>query len=106
MVLALPQRVAWCRRNAGRHYVGTLSVGGDGLHLVGREPSSGIEVALSIPYEEIDRVRVSEVEAEELVGEESVVLEFVDSEAILLREIGVGQLRPQVLAARLKEELR
>ena len=102
----LADRVAWRRRSVARHYVGTLSSGAGGLRFVGREPSSGMEVSLSIPYGEIGEVRISGSDGERLVGEDSVVLEFVDSEPILLREIGLGQLRPKALAARLKEALR
>jgi hypothetical protein len=102
----LAERIEWCRRGRGRHYVGTLSGGNGGLHLAGREPASGIEVSLSIPYEEIDEVRLSGAAAEELVGEQSVVLQFAGSEPILLREFGVGRLRPKALVARLKEALR
>jgi hypothetical protein len=101
----LAERIAWRRRSVRRHYVGTLSGDTDALHLAGREPGSGIEVSLSIPLREIDRVRVSGAELERVVGEPAVVLEFSDSEPILLREIGVGHLRPKALAARLEEAL-
>ncbi len=97
----LAQRVAWRRRNVPHHYVGTLSLSDGGIRLVGREPATGIELALSIPFDEIEDVRASGSADEAVVGERAVVIDLAGSESILLREIGVGQPRPGELATRL-----
>jgi hypothetical protein len=91
-------RVAWCRRGTRLHYVGTLSGGAWGVRLAGRDPISGLEVALSIPLHEIDSVHVSRNPDEMLAGERCVVLELADSDPILLREIGTGSLHVRELA--------
>ena len=96
------EKVAWRRRNVRDHYVGRLAAGAGALRLVGREPGVGVEVALTIPFEEIDDVRVSEGLDETLVGESCVVVEPVHSAPILVREVGTGRLHTTELAARLK----
>ncbi len=97
----LAEKIAWRRRCVNRHYVGALWAGEEGIRLTGRDPSSGVEVALSIPLEEIERVRVSGPGDELLAGERCVVLELAVSEAIFLREVGVGPLHVHVLARKL-----
>ncbi len=98
----LAEKVAWRRRNVRDHYVGRLAAGGGAVRLVGREPGAGIEVALTIPFQEIDDVRLSESLDETLAGEACVVVEPVHSAPILVREVGTGQLHTAELAARLK----
>ena len=70
----LIDKIAWRRRGSSIDYFGSLRVGDDGIQLTGREPSSGIEVALSIPPGELAdvHVSVSERAARDLV----VVLEL------------------------------
>ena len=94
----LAEKIAWRRNGVRRHYVGTLSAGDEGIRLTGRDPVSGVEVALSIPLSEIEDVRVAGPGDELLAGERCVVLELAESEAIFLREVGVGPLHILVLA--------
>ena len=99
----IAERVAWKRRSVRHHYVGRLW-GGEGLiRFVGREPGTGIEVSLSIPLEEIERIRLSTSADETVVAGPGVVLELADSEAIFLREVFPGGGSPQALAARLDQ---
>lgn len=95
------EKVAWRRRNGRDHYVGRLDAGGGAVRLVGRKPATGIELALTIPFEEIERVRASESLDETLVGEPCVVIEPAHSSAIFVREVGTGKPPPVELAARL-----
>ena len=97
----LAERIAWRRKGVRHHYVGTLAARGDGIVLAGREPATGIEVVLTIPFAEVEDVHLSSGEQESLVGEASVVVELADSPPILLREIGAGRLLPRALAAKL-----
>lgn len=97
----LAEKIAWRRRGVRRHYVGTLRASEGGIRLTGRDPASGVEVALSIPLAELERVHVSGPGDELLAGERCVVLELAESEAIFLREVGVGPLHVHVLARRL-----
>jgi len=98
----LAKRIAWRRRNVPHHYIGALLSFGAGIRLVGREPATGIELALSIPFEEIEDVRASAAPDDELVGGQSVVLDLAEADAVLLREIGGGPLGTAELAARLE----
>jgi hypothetical protein len=95
------ERIAWRRHGVRRHFVGTLHTDDDGIRLTGRDPASGLDVALSIPLAEIDHVRVSETGDELLAGEPCVVLELAGSDAIFVREVGVGPLHVHLLARRL-----
>jgi hypothetical protein len=97
----LAERIAWRRKGVDHHYVGVLAGRPDGLVLTGREPATGIEVVLTIPFPEIEDVHLASGDEERLVGEPAVVLELAESAPILLREIGLGQLRPKALALRL-----
>ena len=101
MSTALPGRIAWRRRNVPHHYVGTLTSSEKGIRLAGRDPATGIEVALSIPFEEVERVRTSADPQDRLIGEGAVVVDLAGSQSVLLREIG-GALRPAELAERLE----
>ncbi len=95
---AVADKIVWRRQGVRRNYVGTLSTGDEGIRLAGRDPVSGVEVALSIPSSEIEDVHVAAPGDELLAGERCVVVELADSEAIFLREIGVGPLHVHVLA--------
>jgi hypothetical protein len=95
------ERIAWCRHGVRRHFVGTLRADREGIRLTGRDPASGVDVALSIPLIEVERVRVSETDDECLAGERCVVLELAGSDSIFLREVGVGPLHVHLLARRL-----
>ena len=101
MSAVFAQRVAWRRRHVRHHYVGTLTESADAIRLEGREPCTRIDVELSIPFEEIERVRVAESADESVVGERAVVLELVGSDDILLREIGLEPHDPAELGGRL-----
>src|SRR4051812_48797087 len=94
---------AWRRQNATHHYVGSVWGSPDGLRLAGREPSTGIHVTLAVPAEEIEGIRLSSDSDERLAGERCVILELVDTIPILVREIGVGPLEPDELAACITE---
>jgi hypothetical protein len=91
-------RVAWRRVGVRRHYVGSLAAGDWGIRLAGRDPVNGIQVTLSIPLDELDDVHISDCNDEMLVGERAVVLGLVDSEPILVREVGIGSLHLHALA--------
>ncbi len=97
----LAEKIAWCRNGVRTYFVGALRAGDEGIHLTGRDPSSGIDLALSIPLAEVERVRVSSSGDELLAGEPCVVLELTESEPIFLRQVGVGPLQVHVLARRL-----
>jgi hypothetical protein len=97
METTLAERIAWRRQGVRRHYLGTVEGGEDGIRLAGSDPVTGVEVMLSIPLSEIEDVHVA-APGEELAGERCVVLELVDSEPILLREVGTGPLHVHVLA--------
>jgi hypothetical protein len=96
----LVKKVAWHRNGVPRNFVGSLRAGDEGIRLSGRDPASGVAVALSIPPDEVGRVRVS-ASGEEVAGEPCVVLELAESEAIFLREVGVGPNQVTLLARRL-----
>jgi hypothetical protein len=85
-------RVAWRRRSASHDYVGTLATTDLGLRLDGREPSTGIELSLSIPYSEIDDVRAANGSdsAGDQAGPSVVVLHLAGSEPVLLRGVENG----------------
>jgi hypothetical protein len=78
--------------------MGALSAGEEAIRLTGRDALSGVDVALSIPFGEIDDVRVGGDGDESIAGERCVVIELAGSEAIFLREVGAGPLQVQVLA--------
>ncbi len=94
----LGEKIAWRRRGVRSAYVGTLSAGDEGIRLTGRDPVSGVDVTLSIPLAEVDGVRLAAPGEELLAGERCVVLELAQSEAIFLRQVGVGPLQAHVLA--------
>jgi hypothetical protein len=91
-------RVAWHRRGRGPTYVGAVSHGPDRVRLTGRDPQSGIEIALSIPVVGIEHVGVEEPPDGSLHGERCVVLDLADAEAIYLRPLGDAPLHVNLLA--------
>jgi hypothetical protein len=95
------RRVAWRRRHAPQHYVGYVTVTDDDVRLAGTEHHTGIDVALSIPYRAIQEVRVGD-DADEVVGERSVVLELRDDAPILVRPLCTGSLDLDGFARKLR----
>jgi len=95
-------RVAWRRRSTPTHYVGTLLDVESGIRLVGREPTAGIELALSVPYDLIGGVRVSPESTDEIVGEPAVVIDVSGADALLVRELGPTPRPAGELARRLQ----
>ena len=69
-----------------RRYVGSVSRGPEAVRLTGRDPVSGIDVALSIPIGGIEHVGVAEPVTVD--GDQYVVLDLARSEAIELRPLG------------------
>jgi hypothetical protein len=96
------RRVAWKRSHAHRHYVGYITVGDTSVRLAGLEVGTGIDAALTIPYEAIRAIRVGSDPIEEVVGERSVVLDLTDDDPILVRPVATGRLDLQAFARRLE----
>jgi hypothetical protein len=96
----LIEKIAWSRRGVHNDFVGSLRAGDDGIRLTGRDPRSGLDVALSIPPEEVERVRVASAD-HELAGDLYVVVELAGAEPILLRRVGAGPVQAEVLARKL-----
>jgi hypothetical protein len=96
------RRVAWRRRHAPQHYVGYVTVTDDGVRLAGTEHHTGIDAALTIPYAAICRVRIGNCDGEQVVGEQSVVLELEEDEPILVRPLSMGALDLDGFARRLR----
>ena len=82
------RRVAWRRRYAHSLYTGYVTVSDDSVRLAGSEHATGIDVALTIPYSAIRKIRVGNDPYEEIVGERSVVLELADNDPIYVRPVG------------------
>ena len=80
--------VTWRRRN-GPDYVGAVEFVDGYVRLVGRDPGSGIDVSLSIPVEQIERVRRR--------GADGLVLELTESQAIYVRGLGDDPAVPSSL---------
>jgi len=80
--------VLWRRLTVSSPYVGNVAVSDAMLRLFGREPVTGIEVSLAIPFEKVTRVRTSRSSSEELGGEPSVVLELDEADPVCLRGAG------------------
>jgi hypothetical protein len=95
----LARNIAWRRNGVERDYVGTLVAAGGGILLAGRDPSNGLEVALSIPLTEVQDVHVAD--ARDAHGSQRIVLELVESEPISLHELGGREGHLLVLARRL-----
>jgi len=92
----LIEKVAWHRRGVRNDFVGSLCAGYDGIRLIGRDPQSGLDVALSIPPREVEEVHVEPVN-----GDLHVVVELADAEPIILRRAGAGPFQAQLLARKL-----
>jgi len=92
---ALVERIAWGRQGTGRSCIGTLRAGEGGIELAGRDPVSGVDVSLSIPFTEVEEVRTGSP------GDRCIVLELAASEPILLSRVGAGPSRINLLAGRL-----
>jgi hypothetical protein len=86
-------KIAWRRGEDGPTYVGAVSRGEDSIRLTGRDPILGIDVALSIPLEEVEHVGVAETGAGLFV-----VLDLSGSEPIHLETIGGRSLDVHLLA--------
>lgn len=97
------RRVTWRRQHASQHYVGYVTVTDASVRLAGREHATGIDVSLSIPHDAIRKVRVGRDGGEEVVGEQSVVLELLDDEPIYVRPVGSGPLNLDGFARRLRQ---
>jgi hypothetical protein len=90
--------IAWRRGARGATYVGTLSRGADTIRLKGRDSVLGIEVALSIPVDEIASVVVTDSPGGSGDGGTLVVVDLPASEPIYLRPIGIAPLHVHSLA--------
>jgi hypothetical protein len=95
------RKVAWRRRHAHQHYTGYLTLTDETIRLSGRESATGIDVALSIPHQAINSVRIGTTADDQLAGEPAIVLEVADGEPILLQPIDSGRLEISSLARRL-----
>lgn len=96
----LIEKIAWRRRGVRNDFVGSLRAGYDGIRLTGRNPESGLDVALSIPPSEVKDVHVAPADGE-LAGDLFVVVELTDAEPIILRRAGAGPFQAQLLARKL-----
>ncbi len=101
----LIEKIAWSRRGVHNDFVGSLRAGDDGIRLTGRDPRSGVDVALLIPPREVEQVHVAPADRE-LAGDLYVVIELVSAEPILLRRVGAGPVQAEVLARKLGALLR
>jgi hypothetical protein len=90
-------KIAWRRGERGPTYIGAVSRTTDTIRLRGRDPILGIDVALSIPIEEIDEVVVEGV-AGSVDGSAFVVLDLPGSEPIHLWPVGGSSLDVHLLA--------
>jgi hypothetical protein len=97
------RRVTWRRQHASQHYVGYVTVTDQSVRLAGREHATGIDVSLSIPYDAIRQVRLAEDSREQVVGEQSVVLELRDDEPIYVRPVCTGPLDLDGFARKLRQ---
>ena len=95
------EQIAWRRRGGRNDFVGSLRAGDDGIRLTGRDSESGLDVALSIPQNEVERVHVGGGNADSFV-----VVELARAEPILVRRVGPGSVQPQLLARRLRALLK
>jgi hypothetical protein len=93
---AVLENIAWRRRGIRRDFVGSLRAGDDGIRLTGRDPQSGLDVALSIPRNEVEHVDVVGAN-----GDPFVVVELARAEPIFVRRIGPGSVQAQPLARKL-----
>jgi len=90
-------KVAWRRGDGGATYLGWVARGPEAIRLSGRDAVLGIDVTLSVPIDEIERIGVSE-SADESVGAECVIVDLACSEPIYLRPLGSTKLHVYLLA--------
>ncbi len=95
------RRVAWKRQHAHQHYVGYVTVSEHTIRLAGHEHATGIDVAMTIPYDAIRKVRVGRDDSEEVVGERSVVLELRDNDPIYVRPVQTDTIDLEAFARKL-----
>jgi hypothetical protein len=100
----LAEHVAWRRKNIRHQYVGRLEAMSDRIRLIGRAPELGIDVALSIPFEQVTSVRDARVAGEAVLGARGIVLELARAEPIFLREL-VDGIAPSRLLRSLEQAL-
>jgi hypothetical protein len=91
------EKITWSRRGAHTDFVGSLQAGDDGIRLTGRDPRSGLDVALSIPPSEVEQVYVVGAN-----GDPFVVVELARAEPIHVRRVGPGSGQAQLLARKLR----
>jgi hypothetical protein len=91
-------RIAWHRGKRGPTYFGGVSYTGDAIRLTGRDPVLGIDVALSIPVEEVEQIGIAEERSGSTNGSSVVVLRLPGSEPIYLRPVGGSSLDIHLLA--------
>lgn len=94
-------RIAWSRRGAQHDFVGSLRAGDDGIRLTGRDPRSGLDVALSIPPSEVEQVYVVGANADPFV-----VVELARAEPILVHRVGPGSVQAHLLTRKLRALLK
>lgn len=90
-------KIAW-RRGGGATYVGSISRGPEAIRLTGRDAILGIDVALSVPIDEIEHVGVSAPAESSAAADPCVIVDLTGSEAIYLRPLGSGPLHVHLLA--------
>ena len=95
----LANHVAWRRKNIRHQYVGRLAAMDDRIRFIGRAPELGIDVALSIPFEQITSMRDARGAGEAVLGARGLVLELASAESIFLRELGDGIAPSRLLRA-------
>src|SRR3954465_7709936 len=100
-VRELSARVAWRRQSVQHQYVGRLLALPDRLRLVGHDPSFGFDVALSVPFAEIERISPALHAWGGVLGELGLRIEIVGASPIFLRELG-SRGGPARLARRLE----
>jgi hypothetical protein len=91
-------KIAWHRGKRGATYFGGVSCTGDAIRLTGRDPVLGIDVALSIPVEEVERIEIADERSVPTDGSSVVVLRLPGSEPIYLRPVGSSSLDVHLLA--------
>jgi hypothetical protein len=92
------EKIAWRRGGVANDFVGSLRAGSDGIRLTGRD-QGGLDVALSIPPGEVERVYASPA------GSDQVVVELGDAEPVLLHRLYPGPLNAHLLARQLRGSL-
>jgi hypothetical protein len=91
-------KIAWHRGERGPTYVGGVTRTADTIRLTGRDPVLGIDVALSIPLEEVEHIGIAEKPSGSSDGGSFVVLRLPGSEPIHLRPVGGSSLDVHLLA--------